>query len=139
MVIAWSSFFSIDIIAIAPCDNSFVNKSGVESKSLPMAKNDQKSNFQLDGGKMGWRQPGVAFSPQISFQQHLVMILCDPLILPPLLLRKMFSPGACAKITMKRELLESITPLFSGISLKIEILVLFQPFFSICDCLWATP
>ena len=28
VVIAWSSFFSIDIIATAPCDNSFVNKSG---------------------------------------------------------------------------------------------------------------
>ena len=36
VVIAWSSFFSIDIIATAPCDNSFVNKSEVGIKRLAM-------------------------------------------------------------------------------------------------------
>ena len=36
VVIAWSSFFSIDIIATAPCDYSFVNKSEVGIKRLAM-------------------------------------------------------------------------------------------------------
>ena len=60
-VIVWSSSLSIDIIATAPSDNSFVNKSGGGIKGSPMsrlkwwkmAKNDQKFNFQANGGKMG--------------------------------------------------------------------------------------
>ena len=60
--LAWSSFFHTDIIATAPSDNSYVNKSGGGIKGSPMsrlkwwkmAKNDQKFNFQANGGKMGW-------------------------------------------------------------------------------------
>ena len=37
VVIAWSSFLSIDIITTAPFDNSFVNKSGGGIMGLPMS------------------------------------------------------------------------------------------------------
>ena len=61
VVIAWSSFLFADIIATAPSDNSFVNKSGSGMKGLPssrhkwckIAKNRKKWNFLANGGKMG--------------------------------------------------------------------------------------
>ena len=77
--------------------------------------------------------------PFFTIFHHLCLLMCDPLIPLPLLLTKMFSPGAVAKISMEIELLQSIMPPFPAISLKIEFLVIFQPFSTICACLWATP
>ena len=62
MVIVWSGFLTIDIIATAPSDNIFVNKSGGGVKGLPISrckwgKNGQKLNFQANGGR--WRDNGV--------------------------------------------------------------------------------
>ena len=47
------SFLYTDIIAAAPSDNSYVNKSrgGIKGK---MAKNGQKLNFQASDGGMEW-------------------------------------------------------------------------------------
>ena len=61
MVIACSSYLFADIIATAPSDNSFVNKSRSGMKGLPssrhkwckMAKNRKKWNFLANGGKWG--------------------------------------------------------------------------------------
>ena len=61
MVIACSSYLFADIIATAPSNNSFVNKSRSGMKGLPssrhkwckMAKNRKKWNFLANGGKWG--------------------------------------------------------------------------------------
>ena len=64
VVIAWSSFFSIDIIATAPCDNSFVNKSG-------------------GGITNGEKWPKIEFSGKC--RENGVVIACSSFLFPDLI------------------------------------------------------
>ena len=61
MVIAWSSFLYTDIIATAPTDNSYVNKSGGGIKELPiMMKNGQiRPKIEFSGK---WQENGVVIA-----------------------------------------------------------------------------
>ena len=58
MIIACSSFLSIDIIATAPCDNSFVNKSRIGIKGLPMNRH-KWPNMIKNPTSIRWRKNGV--------------------------------------------------------------------------------
>ena len=68
--------FSPYIIAKASSNNIFVDKSGGGVKGSPisrhkwglMAKNGIFRQMAGDGGTMGWKQPGIAFSPYVLLQ-----------------------------------------------------------------------
>ena len=78
---AWISFLSVYIIAIVSINNIFVNKSGGGVKGSPicrrkwgkMAKNQILREMAGDGETMGWKQPGIAFSPYVLLQKHPVI------------------------------------------------------------------
>ena len=75
----------------------------------------------------------------LAIYHHFCLCMGDPLILPPLSLTKMLSPGAVVMITMERKLLQAITTPFSHHLPENSIFGHFWPFFTICAYAYVTP
>ena len=89
MEIARSSFPFRDILATAPNDTIFINKSKDVVKRLPISRQKHKK----------WpKRPKMEYLPIFD---HFSPFVHDPLIPPLLLLTKVLSPGVVAMIYTK--------------------------------------